>query len=201
MNTPDYKYIIGIDEVGRGPLAGPVVVGAFCVEAKNCKHVLTQLEGVTDSKKLTEKRRDAYTAEIKRLQSESFVEVALSGVPAAVIDTQGIMFALRSALKSSLKKLNKNPKEVFVYLDGGLFAPREYIHQETVIKGDSKIWQIGAASVVAKVTRDARMKKYGEEFPQYGFEKHKGYGTKMHREAIKEFGVIDIHRKTWIKTC
>lgn len=199
MLDKKYKYIVGIDEVGRGPLAGPVMVGAFCVAVVESEKVLRELDGITDSKKLTEKRREEYTKKIKDLKNQGLVDVAVSGVSAKFINTKGIVPAIQSALSSSLKKMNLDPNEVFVYLDGGLFAPSEYIHQETMIKGDSKIWQIGAASVVAKVARDQKMIEYGNMYPEYGFENHKGYGTKKHRQAIKEYGAIDIHRKTWIK--
>lgn len=200
MKEKNYKYIVGIDEVGRGPLAGPVAVGAFCVASKDSEKVLEALKGITDSKKLTPKKREVYVEKIKELQKQGLVSVAISGVPAKVIDEKGIIPSIKSALASSLKKLDLNPDDTFVYLDGGLYAPAEYNHQETVTKGDSKIWQIGAASVVAKVLRDKKMIEYGKKYPEYGFENHKGYGTQKHRDAIKEHGSIDIHRKTWIKS-
>ncbi|MFT7328042.1 MAG: ribonuclease HII [Crocinitomicaceae bacterium] len=198
MNS-SYKYIVGIDEVGRGPLAGPVVVGAFCVASEDVKAVLLSLDGITDSKKLTAKKREIYAEKIKELQKQDLVQVAISGVSAKVIDEQGIVPAINSALVSSLKKIDVNPEEVFIYLDGGLYAPQQYLYQETVVKGDSKIWQIGAASVIAKVMRDKKMIEFGKKNPEYGFENHKGYGTQRHRDAIRKHGVIDIHRKTWIK--
>jgi ribonuclease HII len=200
MMNNNYKYIVGIDEVGRGPLAGPVMVGAFGVASIDSEKVLAVLSGITDSKKVSEKKRMSYVEKIKELQKQNLVMIAVAGVSANVIDAKGIVPAIKSALASSLKKLNLNPQDVFVYLDGGLFAPPEYMHQETITKGDSKIWQIGAASVVAKVLRDQKMIDYGKKNPQYGFEKHKGYGTKKHVQAIKEFGVLDIHRVSWIKT-
>ena len=198
MKNTNYKYIIGIDEVGRGPLAGPVNVCAFCVPVKNEIEVLEKLAGITDSKKLSEKKRKAYFETIKQLKDDGLLTAAVSGVSAKIIDSKGIMFALNAALVSALDKLNIDPSESFIYLDGGLYAPEKY-NQETVIKGDSKIWQIGAASVLAKVLRDRKMVEYGKKYPNYGFENHKGYGTQKHRDAIKEFDVVDIHRKTWIK--
>jgi len=198
MRDKEYTYIVGVDEVGRGPIAGPVMIGAFCVATKHIEQVLGRVQGITDSKKLTEKKRNAYVEIIKELQQQELVQVAVSGVSAKVIDQKGIVPAINSALQSSLKKLNVDPDRVFVYLDGGLKAPSIY-DQETVIKGDSKNWQIGAASVVVKVLRDKKMVQYSEKYPLYGFEHHKGYGTKKHRQAVKEFGVCDIHRKTWVK--
>ncbi|MCI5050756.1 MAG: ribonuclease HII [Candidatus Pacebacteria bacterium] len=195
----NYTYIVGIDEVGRGPLAGPVMVAAFCVPEKSQKKVLEELEGITDSKKLTKKRREDYAAKIKSLEQDGLLKVSISAVSAKLIDQEGIVPAINSAVRSSLKKLNINPAEVFIYLDGGLRAPASY-DQETVIKGDSKIWQIGAASVIAKVLRDRKMIEYAKKYPEYGFEKHKGYGTKLHRENIQKYGICDIHRKSWIKS-
>jgi ribonuclease HII len=199
MNIKDYKYIIGIDEAGRGPLAGPVVVGAFCVAVKDINYVLAELYGIIDSKKLTAKKRNQYVKKIKELQKQKLLSVGISGVSAKIIDTKGIVHAIKSALTGSLQKLQIEPHEVFVYLDGGLFAPPEYQYQETIIQGDSKIWQIGAASVVAKVARDQKMLDYAKKYPLYGFEHHKGYGTQKHRYAIKKYGTTEIHRVSWIK--
>lgn len=199
MLDKKYKYIVGVDEVGRGPLAGPVNVCAFCVPVEHEQQVLEKLSGITDSKKLTEKKRNSYFEIIKDLKKDDLLSAAVSGVSAKDIDSKGIILALNRALVSSLDKLDLDPAEVFIYLDGGLYAPEKF-DQETIIKGDSKIWQIGAASVLAKVLRDQQMIKYGEKYPKYGFENHKGYGTQKHRDAIKEFGVLDIHRKTWIKS-
>ena len=198
MNKKNYKYIVGIDEVGRGPIAGPVTVCAFCVAVNNMKKVHKSLEGITDSKKLTVKKREAYFTKIKELKDQGLIQAGVSVVSAKIIDTQGIIFALNLALVRSLEKLNLDPKETFVYLDGGLYAPDEY-DQETVIKGDSKIWHISAASVVAKVLRDKKMVEHGNEYPEYGFAQHKGYGTQKHREAIKKHGITILHRSTWIK--
>jgi ribonuclease HII len=198
INKGRYKYLIGIDEVGRGPLAGPVNVCAFCVPVENEKEVLEKLSGITDSKKLSQKRREAYFEIIKQLKDDNLISAEVSGVSAKIIDQKGIMFALNASLVSALDKLAVNPSEVFICLDGGLYAPEKY-NQETIIKGDSKIWQIGAASVLAKVLRDRKMVEYGKKYPEYGFENHKGYGTQKHRDALKEYGAIDIHRKSWLK--
>lgn len=194
----NYKYIIGIDEVGRGPIAGPVVVGAFCVAAADSEKVFKELSGITDSKKISEKKREAYALKMKNLKEFGLISIAISGVSAKKIDTHGIVFAINAALKSCLQKLQLDPREVFIYLDGGLRAPEEF-NQETVVKGDSKIWQIGAASVAAKVARDQMMVDFGNKYPGYGFEKHKGYATQFHRESIKKRGTTDIHRISWIK--
>jgi len=200
MNRESFNYIIGIDEVGRGPLAGPVTVCAFLVSIKNHDLVLEKLTGITDSKKLSPSLREYYFEIIQELKRNSLCNYFVSHVSAAVIDQQGIVFAINTALHRSIKKLHKDSKDCYVYLDGGLYAPKDYA-QETIIRGDSKIWHISAASVIAKVVRDRKMINYAVKYPEYGFEKHKGYGTQYHRDAIIESGPTDIHRKTWIKTC
>lgn len=198
MSSKSYKYIIGIDEVGRGPLAGPVTVVAFCVETKHLKKVHKTLIGITDSKKLSPVRREHYYQLIHDLKKhEKGINFGTSHVSARIIDNKGIMDAINTALVRSLEKLKVSPKECFVYLDGGLRAPSIFA-QETVIKGDQKIWQISAASVIAKVLRDRKMVTYAKKYPEYGHELHKGYGTRFHREQIQKRGVTDIHRKTWI---
>lgn len=192
-----YDLVVGIDEVGRGPIAGPVTVAAFGIAKKHYDKVVQKLSGITDSKKLTEKKRDHYADIIRELKQESLVSIAIASVSAQVIDRDGISAALRAALKRSLVKTG-SPENTYVYLDGSLFAPDTY-NQETIIKGDSKNWLIGAASVIAKVTRDMQMKKKSLDFPEYSFENNKGYGTKAHYEAIKKHGMCHLHRTSWIK--
>lgn len=189
--------VVGIDEVGRGPIAGPVTVAAFGIAKKHYVQVLEKLSGITDSKKLTEKKRDHYADIIRELKKDGLLSVAVASVSAQVIDREGIVAALRAALNRALTKTG-DPDTTYVYLDGSLSAPALY-NQETIIKGDSKNWLIGAASVIAKVTRDSQMKKYGIDFPEYAFENNKGYGTKAHYEAIKKHGMCHLHRTTWIK--
>ena len=193
-----YDVIIGVDEVGRGPIAGPVTVAAFGLEKKYYNDVLEKLSGITDSKKISEKRRISYTNIIKELKGENKLKVFISSVSACDIDKNGISNAIQSAMNRSVKKIAHDPENTFVYLDGSLYLDNNY-HQETIIKGDSKNWLIGAASVIAKVTRDNQMINYAKKFPLYGFEKHKGYGTKGHYEKIKQHSVCELHRKTWIK--
>lgn len=194
----NHDLIVGVDEVGRGPLAGPVTVCAFGIQKKHYDEVLKRLAGITDSKKLTEKKRDFFVEIIKGLKKEGKVEISISSVSAKVIDKDGISAALRAALNRSVKNITKNYKNPFIYLDGSLYADKKF-SQETIIKGDGKNWLIGSASVVAKVTRDTQMKNYAKKYPYYGFEQHKGYGTKKHYENIAQHGVCEIHRKTWIK--
>ncbi len=187
---------IGIDEVGRGPLAGPVTVCAFVV-VKDFDMKL--LKGITDSKKLTEKVREEWNIKLRELQKKRKVNFSVSSVGAKIIDKKGISFAIRTALSRSLRKLNVDPKNSKVFLDGGLRAPEEYVNQETIIKGDSKNKCISSASVLAKVYRDAYMRKVAKRFPAYGFEVHKGYGTLRHRNSIKKYGPCELHRRSFIK--
>lgn len=193
-----HRSIIGIDEVGRGPLAGPVSVAAFSVAQKELLFVQQELLGITDSKKLSSQQRERYFRKIQDLKKAGKLSFACSHVSAKVIDAKGIQYALSLALRRSLTKLSISKEDSFIYLDGGLYAPLGY-KQKTVIKGDAKIFHIACASVVAKVLRDRLMIRLGKKYPQYALERHKGYGTQYHRDMIKKHGVRDIHRLSWIK--
>ncbi|MCA9352318.1 ribonuclease HII [Patescibacteria group bacterium] len=193
-----YKYLIGVDEVGRGPIAGPVTVCAFGVATDAREHIHEHLAGITDSKKLTEKKRNEFTERIKQLRDAGDVYVSISSVSASDIDAHGIVPCLKKATEGALRGLGLATDDCYVYLDGSLVAPDAYA-QETIVKGDQTNWLISAASVVAKVTRDALMTEYGVQYPQYGFEHHKGYGTKAHYAAIQKYGLHKLHRKSWIK--
>jgi len=194
----NHNVVVGIDEVGRGPIAGPVTVCAFGITQACYHEVLQKLDGITDSKKLSEKKREAFVEIIRRLKDEGKIVASVASVSAQNIDEKGIIASLNAALKQSLSKTVEGFNNPYIYLDGSLSAA-DHFDQETIIKGDAKNWLIGAASVVAKVTRDNVMKRYALEFPEYGFENHKGYGSKAHYAALKENGAIDIHRRTWIK--
>ena len=162
----DYcRYICGIDEAGRGPLAGPVVAGAV-VLPKGCRILY-----INDSKKLSEKKRE----ELFDVISREAVSVGIGIVSAQRIDEINILQATYEAI------------------------PGVEIAQVPIIKGDAKSLTIGAASIMAKVTRDRMMAEYDKEYPQYGFAKHKGYGTKQHTQALLEYGACPIHRKTFLK--
>ncbi len=193
------KYVVGIDEAGRGPLAGPVSVGA-CMVAKNfAVQNFGKIFGILkDSKKLSEKRREEIYEQVKKLQEEGKLRYSVGLISNEIIDKKGIVFAINSALEGVLKKVAPDPKEVKIYLDGSLSAPKEY-EQETIIKGDEKIPVISLASIMAKVVRDRYMKKIAKDYPEYGFEIHMGYGTKKHIEIIKKFGLSKIHRTTFCK--
>jgi len=183
-------YVAGIDEVGRGPLAGPVSVGVVWV-LKN-----VDLKGkfplLNDSKKLSEKRREEIYEKALKDTDISYVVMSTS---AEDVDEKGIEWSIKDAITRCCEKI---PKDTFVYLDGRLHAP-ETFKQETVIGGDAKIPAISLASIMAKVERDRYMKKLSLEYPQYGLHKHKGYGTKMHMEAIAEHGLSSIHRASFCR--
>ncbi len=196
------EFLIGIDEVGRGPIAGPVAVCAFLIDSifqeeveKFSKENKLPLR---DSKKLTEKMRDRWYEFLVKSKKEGKCDFSVSLVSASDIDKHGIVPAIKKALATSLKKVTSDTS-VKIVLDGGLKAPSEYTNQESFIKGDELYPVISLASIVAKVSRDTLMKKYAKEFPEYGFENNAGYGTKSHYEAIQKNGLTVLHRKSFLK--
>jgi ribonuclease HII len=195
MKLVKKKDFVGIDEVGRGPLAGPVALCAFLWYGERFPK---ELKGIKDSKKISEKKREEWYAKILEFKKEEKCDFRVVYKSAKYIDKWGISNAIKEAIKSALTLLPLNSKKVTVLLDGGLKAPSEYLNQETIIKGDTKEFVISAASIMAKVSRDKLMKKLGKKFPKYGFEIHKGYGTVAHRKAVREFGMCEEHRRTYI---
>lgn len=186
--------IVGIDEVGRGPLAGPVAVG---IVATKPDFDFTVLGDVKDSKKLSEKKREEIFEKAEVLKASGEISYGVFMESAQTIDKIGIVPSLKRAIKRGLKNLSTDV-EVEVFLDGGLVAPAEY-KQKTIIKGDEKVPIISLASILAKVTRDRYIKSIAEQYKEYGFDKHKGYGTKAHREMIEKYGLSDLHRKSFCK--
>lgn len=181
-----YRYICGIDEAGRGPLCGPVVAGAVILP-KNC-----QILYINDSKKLSEKMRDVLYDEI----SKEAIAWGVGIVSPERIDEINILQATYEAMKIAIDKLDVTPDILF---NDAVKIPGIDIMQLPIIKGDAKSQSIAAASIMAKVTRDRLMKQYDELYPEYGFARHKGYGTKAHIEAIKEYGPCPIHRMSFLK--
>ena len=180
-----YKYIAGVDEVGRGPLAGPVVCASVIMPLNDL------IEGVTDSKKLTEKKRE----ELAKIIKDKAVAYCIYEIWQDEIDKINILEAVKKCMTEAVKGLSVKPDITLVDgVDTGLDINAEYL-----VKGDLKSYTIGCASIVAKVYRDNLMKVFAKEFPEYGFEKHKGYGTKTHIEKIKEIGPCKLHRRTFIK--
>jgi ribonuclease HII len=177
------QWIAGVDEAGRGPLAGPVVAAAVILPEN------FYLPGINDSKKLSEQTREQF---FNRIMEEA-VSVGIGFVSAKEIDDMNIYEASKLAMIKAVKQLNPKPDHLLV---DALTLPIS-ISQTSLVKGDAKSFTIAASSIVAKVTRDRYMKRLGEKYPQYGFEHHMGYGTKMHLEAIKEHGVTSEHRKSF----
>ena len=179
------KLIAGIDEAGRGPLAGPVVVASVIMPLDNV------IDGINDSKKLSEKKRNLLFEQIKQVAISYHIEV----IDEKVIDEINILNATKQGMKNCIDKLETKPDVVFidaVKIDSD-------VQTVSIIKGDAKSYSIAAASILAKVYRDNLMLQYHEQYPIYNFAKHKGYGTKMHIDAIKQYGICPIHRRTFVK--
>lgn len=181
----DYEYICGIDEVGRGPLAGPVVTGAVILP-KDCDILY-----LNDSKQLSEKKRE----ELYDIIMEKAVAVSVGYNSPERIDEINILQATLEAFEQSLEKMNPRPT---LLLNDAVKLPHVTIPQVPIIKGDAKSISIAAASIIAKVTRDRLMVQYDEIYPEYGFASNKGYGSASHIEAIKKYGPTPIHRRSFI---
>lgn len=181
-----FDYICGIDEAGRGPLAGPVVAAAVILDKD--KEILF----LNDSKKLSEKKRNELFDEI----NDKALAVGVGIVDEKEIDEINILQATYKAMRLAISNLNIKPQ---ILLNDAVIIPEVDIKQVDIIKGDAKSISIAAASIIAKVTRDRIMCEYHEIYPEYDFLKHKGYGTKKHIDAIKEYGICDIHRKTFCR--
>ncbi len=192
------RQVVGIDEAGRGPLAGPVAVGAVAVSCQKYKQVEDMLSGIHDSKKLSQNKREEWVGVAQILQKEGCIKYAVSLVGVRFIDTYGIVPAVRMGLKRSLLRIGTSSRSTHVILDGGLYAPSSYLSQETIIRGDESEKLISLASILAKVRRDHFMKRLSLRYPEYGFDIHKGYGTSKHMESIKKYGISDVHRKTFV---
>ena len=220
------EWQIGIDEAGRGPLAGPVSTGIVLVPANFNWNLIP---GVGDSKQLSAKKREEIFERARVLQKEGKLSYVVEMVSAHKIDSDGISSCIKKAIATGLKKLTRTRSclvlqnysvnepilksertrqdlvldlaGVMVKLDGSLRAPLEYVHQETIIKGDSKEKVIGLASIMAKVTRDRYMMQVAKEpqFSVYDFARHKGYGTRAHREAISHNGLSTLHRVSYCR--
>ncbi len=182
----EYTHICGVDEVGRGPFAGPVVATAVILP-KDCDILY-----LNDSKKLSEKKRETLYDEIY----EKAEAIGIGMASEKVIDEINILQATYRAMRSAIGKLDVVPD---LLLNDAVTIPEVSIRQVPIIKGDAKSASIAAASIVAKVTRDRMMKEYDGIYPGYQFAKNKGYGTKAHIEAIKAQGICDIHRRTFVK--
>ena len=180
-----FNSICGIDEAGRGPLAGPVVVASVIMPAES------NIEGVNDSKKISEKKREKLYEQIL----DEAISYGVGIVGQDEIDEINILNATKKGLTMSLQELTVKPDLIIV--DALNHIDTMGIPYESIIKGDAKCYSISAASIIAKVTRDRIMREWDKVYPEYGFERHKGYGTSAHIEAIKEYGLCPIHRRSF----
>lgn len=181
------ETICGIDEAGRGPLAGPVVVAAVIMPKDS------MIEGVNDSKKVSEKKRETLYEQI----INEAIAYGVGIIDQKEIDEINILNATKKGLTTAIKELKVKPQRILVDALTGIDTLG--IPYTSIIKGDAKAYSIAAASIIAKVTRDKIMREWDEIYPEYGFEKHKGYGTKMHIDAIKEYGLCPLHRLSFVK--
>ena len=182
-----YKNICGIDEAGRVPLAGPVVVAGVIMPKDS------MIEGVNDSKKVSEKKREMLYDKI----IEEAISYSIAIIGQDIIDKINILQATKQGVTSVVKGLDVKPN--LIIIDALQNIDTTGIQYKSIIKGDEKCYSIGAASILAKVTRDRIMRQWDEVYPQYGFAKHKGYGTSAHIQAIKEYGLSPIHRRSFTK--
>ena len=181
------NLICGIDEAGRGPLAGPVVVAAAIMPRNS------MIEGVNDSKKVSEKKRE----KLYDLITDEAIAYGVGIIDQKEIDRINILNATKEGLTMAVKELN--PKPDLIIVDALSKIDTEGILYKSIIKGDAKCYSIACASIIAKVTRDRIMRQWDEVYPQYGFIKHKGYGTASHISAIKEYGLCPLHRLSFVK--
>jgi len=189
-----YKYVVGIDEAGRGPLAGPVAAGAVLILEKDFKEA-KKIKSVKDSKKLKEeKRKEVYLDLIKNKN----IKWGIGMVSEKIIDRINILEATKLAMIKAVKNLEKKNgiKVDFLLLDGRMKLDLD-VSQKSIVKGDDRVFSISAASIIAKVKRDELMEKYDKKYSQYNFKKHKGYGTREHLGRIKKHGICEIHRKSF----
>lgn len=184
LNLAAMRLVAGVDEAGRGPLAGPVVAAAVILDKNN------PIEGLMDSKKLSEKRREALFGEIQ----DKALSYAIAESTVEEIDRLNILQATLLAMQRAVQGLVEVPRHVLV--DGNR-CPALAVPMTAVVKGDQTIKAISAASILAKVTRDRQLVEYAKQYPQYGFEQHKGYGTKLHMEALRRHGPCSIHRRSF----
>jgi ribonuclease HII len=190
------RWIVGVDEVGRGPVAGPVSVCVCAIQNELYRKKIWK--ELTDSKKMSPKQREFWCEKAQVFQKEGGMRFVVISRNAKIIDKKGIQQSIRECISEGFEKLSLDPQECIVFLDGGLSAPTIYKNQTTVIHGDLKERSISLASVIAKVSRDAYMVKMAKKYPYHGFEKHKGYGTKDHYEAITKNGISPLHRASYL---
>lgn len=186
----------GVDEAGRGPIAGPVAVGLVVVPDD---FDWNSIPGVGDSKQVTEKNREAIFLRAEELQRDGYISFSVALVAAQDIDAYGIVASVKEGISRVFEACVLDPDTVSVKLDGLLSAPDRYMHQVTIVRGDASEKIIGLASILAKVTRDRYMYRLAQTYPTYGFEQHKGYGTRAHYYQIGIHGFCPEHRRSFLK--
>lgn len=189
------RYYAGIDEAGRGPIAGPVAVGVVLVPANFDTRAVA---AVRDSKQLPQGKRESWLEELKQRHRAHELQFAVAFATQKYIDRHGIRAALGWAVTRALREVQAPADDTHVRLDGALTAPQHYVRQETLAGGDRRDPLISFAAIAAKVRRDEKLVQASRRFPQYGFERHKGYGTRQHYAAIRQHGLCSFHRKTFI---
>lgn len=191
----NFRRICGIDEVGRGPLAGPVVAAAVMISAELMKD-LAKFKGINDSKKLSAKQREKWHEILTKCGK---IKWGIGIISEKIIDKINILEATKLAMMEALKKIIRQTAEQpdFLLIDGNFTLDISDLNQKAIPRGDAKVISIAAASIIAKVTRDRIMCRYHKDYSQYGFDKHKGYGTAMHFEMIKKYGPCAIHRRSF----
>lgn len=192
------RWLIGIDEAGRGPLAGPVSLAAIAWPLANATKLRRLFVGAKDSKQLSVKQREEWFAKIKQAEQRGWLKISAAFSGQRIIDERGIMPAIHRALNRALRRLVLAPANCKILLDGSLRAPRKYLNQKTITGGDEIIQIISLASIIAKVRRDRLMIRLAKKYPGYSFEIHKGYGTKRHYQALKKIGPSPLHRRSFL---
>ncbi len=192
LQKKGYKFIAGIDEVGRGPLAGPVVACAAIIKLKVKSEKLKVFDGIRDSKQLSERQREKF---YEILTNNNQIDYGIGIVSEKIIDKINILNASLLAMKKAAENLEIKPD--FLLIDGRWTLKNYPISQIAIPNGDKNVFSISVASIIAKVYRDRMLINFQKKYPEYGFEKHKGYGTKLHMKALKKYGPCKIHRRSF----
>ena len=199
MHNTSPQYVVGIDEAGRGPLAGPVAVGAVMAHVARIPKLRLIFQNVKDSKKLSPGKRELWYRRLKDARRNELLDFKVSFIGVGTIDKKGISFAVHKGIARTLKRLSCPAEESFVLLDGGIRAPSAFTMQETIVRGDEKEMLIALASIAAKVLRDRYMLRAALWYPHYGFDLHKGYGTDIHYRMIRKYGLSEVHRISFLR--
>jgi len=187
--------LAGVDEVGRGPIAGPVTVCAVVLKKPLPRRFFS---GIRNSKAISQSSREEWYTRARALRHKGILDFAVSFSGERFIDRHGISKAVHLSIARSLRRLKISPAHSRILLDGSIHAPIRFKNQETIIRGDELVPIISLASIIAKVRRDRRMHRFAKQYPEYGFDQHKGYGTASHYKAIRRHGVSKLHRRSFL---